>query len=400
MREKISIMLRSPILYLCVIVLGIASGLSGLEFLHSLGFWITQIFIRLFKCISLPIISLSIIVAISSYKANTGMNIVWRKTMVYTVGTTLLAAFVSFFLYKIIHPSLINEQVSQGFTFQPATSYFQHIENLIPNSILTPFLKNQVISVLIISLSVGIATRFIEDAESQQTIVKFFQGAHSVFMVITRFIINIIPLGLFGFISTTLFEMRSGMFLKGLGEYLAIVVLANLVQGIIVLPILLKIHKISPVHMFKVMFKTLSFAFFAKSSVATLPLAMTTVEKKLHVKPEISRFVLPLCTTINMNGCAAFIFTTVIYLMQNNGTEVTSLSMLAWVFIATIAAIGNAGIPMGCFFLSASLLASMNVPIALMGIILPFYSLIDMLETALNVWSDVCVVKIVAQSTN
>ena len=50
---------------------------------------------------------------------------------------------------------------------------------------------------------------------------------------------------------------------------------------------------------------------------------------------------------------------------------------------------------MGCFFLSASLLASMNVPITLMGIILPFYTLIDMLETALNVWSDSCVVKVV-----
>lgn len=65
------------------------------------------------------------------------------------------------------------------------------------------------------------------------------------------------------------------------------------------------------------------------------------------------------------------------------------------VVIATIAAIGNAGVPMGCFFLSASLLASMNVPITLMGIILPFYSLIDMLETALNVWSDSCVAKVV-----
>ena len=71
--------------------------------------------------------------------------------------------------------------------------------------------------------------------------------------------------------------------------------------------------------------------------------------------------------------------------------------MLTWVFIATIAAIGNAGVPMGCFFLSVSLLVSMNVPIVLMGLILPFYSLIDMLETALNVWSDCCVMSVVAK---
>ena len=74
--------------------------------------------------------------------------------------------------------------------------------------------------------------------------------------------------------------------------------------------------------------------------------------------------------------------------MQNAGIEITPMTLVIWVFIATIAAIGNAGVPMGCFFLSASLLASMNVPILLMGIILPFYAVVDMIETTLNVWSD------------
>jgi len=143
------------------------------------------------------------------------------------------------------------------------------------------------------------------------------------------------------------------------------------------------------------MMPALSLAFFSKSSVGTLPVTINTVENNLNVHPTISRFVLPLCTSINMNGCAAFIFTTVVYLLHNNGFELSLASMSLWVVIATVAAIGNAGIPMGCFFLSASLLASMNVPITLLGIILPFYSLIDMLETALNVWSDACVTKVV-----
>lgn len=89
-----------------------------------------------------------------------------------------------------------------------------------------------------------------------------------------------------------------------------------------------------------------------------------------------------------MNGCAAFILVTVVYLMQNAGAEVTLPMLAAWILISTLAAVGNAGVPMGCFFLSASLLASMNVPIMLMGVILPFYAVIDMIETTLNVWSD------------
>jgi Na+/H+-dicarboxylate symporter len=100
-----------------------------------------------------------------------------------------------------------------------------------------------------------------------------------------------------------------------------------------------------------------------------------------------------------MNGCAAFIFTTVVYLMQNADISLSPLMMVSWVFIATLAAVGNAGVPMGCFFLSLSLLVSMNVPIELMGLILPFYSLIDMVETSLNVWSDCCVLNVVAKES-
>ena len=81
--------------------------------------------------------------------------------------------------------------------------------------------------------------------------------------------------------------------------------------------------------------------------------------------------------------------------MQNAGAEITFGTYAAWIIIATIAAVGNAGVPMGCFFLSASLLASMNVPILLMGVILPFYAVIDMIETTLNVWSDSAVAAMV-----
>jgi Na+/H+-dicarboxylate symporter len=85
--------------------------------------------------------------------------------------------------------------------------------------------------------------------------------------------------------------------------------------------------------------------------------------------------------------------------MQNHGIPITYSMMALWIFVSTIAAVGNAGVPMGCFFLSASLLASMDVPITLLGIILPFYSIIDMIETSLNVWSDSCVAKVIHEKS-
>lgn len=117
----------------------------------------------------------------------------------------------------------------------------------------------------------------------------------------------------------------------------------------------------------------------------------------MKVAPRVSRFVLPICTTINMNGCAAFIFITSLFVMQNGGMIPTgSLADIVpfyalWVMLAVISAIGNAGVPMGCYFLTLSLMTGINAPVGIMGIILPIYTIIDMIETAENVWSDSCV---------
>lgn len=393
---KKSIWFSLPVIYALMILLGIYSGLSGVSILQNVGLFIADIFIKIFKCISLPIISLSIIVTLSNYRADGVMRTIWRRTMTYTLATTIVAASISCLLYIFIHPAMVAvvKQTSAALPVEH-TDYWHHIANLFPETIFAPFLDHQVLSVLLLGVVIGIALRFIPDEEARHTLTQFFRGAHGLFMVITRWVVVIIPLGLYGFITSTVVQLQGGMTLKGIGEYLLIVLLANLIQGFVVLPLWLRYQGVKPFVAMRGMLPALSLAFFSKSSVGSLPVTMDTVEKNLHVKPSISRVVLPLCTSINMNGCAAFIFATVVYLMQNHGIVVSYGTMIMWVGIATVAAIGNAGVPMGCFFLSASLLSSMNVPITLMGVILPFYSLIDMVETSLNVWSDSCVVKVV-----
>lgn len=387
---------KSAILYLIAISLGVFSALSGIEFLQTFGLLISDIFIKIFKCISLPIIALSIIVTLSNYSTEESMQKIWQRTIFYTISTTVVAAMVTCGLYLIIKPEnvgLLDSNIIAPVMNQ--TNYIDYLINLIPVNIFSPFLDQQVMGVLLVGMVIGISIRYIKEDEPRHSIQNFFKGAHGIFIIITGWIVNIIPLGLYGFVTATVVQLKDGMEIKGITEYLAIIVLANIVQGFIILPIWLKINKIKPFVTMRAMLPALSLAFFSKSSTGTLPITIETAEKNLGINPKISRFVLPLCTTINMNGCAAFIFATVIFIMQNNGIEITFPTMITWIFIATIAAVGNAGVPMGCFFLSASLLASMNIPITLLGIILPFYSIIDMIETSLNVWSDACVATVV-----
>jgi Na+/H+-dicarboxylate symporter len=384
------------VLYTIVISLGIMSGILNFEWLNNIAVMMSDAFIKIFKCLSLPLISLSMIVTITSYHSDMQMKRISQKTLCYTLVTTVTAAIVACVLYALINPTT-PQMISLGDDIPPIRdiSYLQHISQLIPSHIFEPFMEHNVMSVLLMAIVTGSAIRFIPDSRHREVISSFFQGLHSIFITLTRWVIKIIPLALYSFIAVTVIQLRKGLDISGIGEYLAIVILANAVQGLVVLPLWLRWQGISPFQTMRKVMPALSIAFFSKSSTGTLPMTIQCVEKNLKVSPGIAQFVLPLCTTINMNGCAAFIFSTVIYLSQSHGIEITFMTMISWIIIATIAAIGNAGVPMGCFFLSASLLSSMGVPLTLLGLILPFYSIIDMIETSLNVWSDVCVTQVI-----
>ncbi len=379
--------------YLVAIVLGLVNGLWGSQFWQTAGQFISDIFIRLFRFIAIPIIAVSIISTLATISRSKESGKIFRHTIFYTLFTTVLAASLAAVLFVLYAPANV---ALTGTASQPEAlaniqgqSYFSYIESVIPDNIIAPFLSANVLSVLIIAAAVGIAiAKLPADSKEQNLMITFFTALQSVLFTIVNWIIKILPIGIFGFFTVLAMQMATGVALGGLGVYLATVLTSNFVQMLVILPLILLIRGINPLRVAKGMLPALTVAFFSKSSAGTLPVTMSCAENNLNVRPSVSRFVLPICTTINMNGCAAFILITVVYLMQNAGVDISLGTLLIWIVIATIAAVGNAGVPMGCFFLSASLLASMNVPILLMGVILPFYAVIDAIETTLNVWSD------------
>ena len=353
--------------YFAAIALGVIVGVWGCEISRSVASFLSTVFIKLFKFISIPIIAVSIISTLASLSESQDSGRIFKHTIFYTLLTTLLAAGLAAILYVIFSPANVSmpNEAAPEVAGIAKHSYLDYVQSVIPDNFLTPFQTANVLSVLLISLAVGIAiSKLPVNSKPQEVIYNFMIACQQVLFIMVKWLIVILPLGIFGFVASLAQELSSGIQLGGLATYFIVVIAANLIQMFIVLPAFLLIKGINPIKVAK------------------------GAENNLHIHPEVSRFVLPICTTINMNGCAAFILITVIYLMQNAGIEITPVTMIIWIFIATIAAIGNAGVPMGCFFLSASLLASMNVPILLMGVILPFYAVVDMIETTLNVWSD------------
>lgn len=378
--------------WIAALVIGAGLGMTGNGAINEACNFVATVFTRLFQFIAVPTIALAVITTLAALGAEENTGKIFKHTITYTLLTTFAASFVALALYIVIAPgNLPTEMIGQavGATKKYATlSYYAHFLNVVPNNLVRPFLEGNVLSVLSIAGAVGMGIAYAPKNENREVVLKFIFGAQEVLFTMIRGLMKILPLGIVAFSAQLSAQIEAGVIVGALGKYMAVVMGGNFIQMFIVLPIFLLIRGLNPVHVFRQMSPALAVALFTKSSAATLPVTLASAEMNLKVNKAVSRFVLPICTTINMNGCAAFILVTSLFVLQNGGVELTMGTMLTWVCISVFAAVGNAGVPMGCYFLTLSLVSSMGAPVGVMGIILPIYAVIDMIETAENVWSD------------
>jgi Na+/H+-dicarboxylate symporter len=388
---------QSPLIVLLAMGLGVLTGYSEIPSLVNAANFTSEIFINLLKLISLPIIFLSITSTLSGMKDFSEMKVLGRKVFTYTLGTTLIAATLALILFKVIDPAQTAASLAgQASSVEPhQASYLKYLVAIVPSNFFKAFMENNVIGIAFIAIFFSFAILGLP-APKKEILHNFFSSLFAAVLKMTGYIIKLMPLGIWAFSTILVKDLQQNYnHFNSLVLYLGCVVGANLLQGFVALPILLKAKKISPINTARGFSQALALAFFSKSSNATLPVTIRCAEQKLNVSPKVANVTLSLCSVINMNGCAAFILITTLFVSMSNGLVFNPFEMIAWIFIATIAAVGNAGVPMGCYFLTSAFLLGMDVPLYLMGLILPFYTLLDMLETSLNVWSDGCVAVIV-----
>ena len=394
--EKIFIM-KKTIIWLLALVLGAILGLLGIDWLNATADFVATVYTRLFQLLAVPTIVLAVITTFATFGSN-GSGRIFGHTLLYTLLTTIAAAVVGAVLFVIIAPgnidipSSIQQQVEP---LQQSTSYYDHILSVIPNNIVKPFFEGNVLSLLLLAFAIGIGLSKLPESENKTIITKGLLGLQELLFLLIRWLIFTLPLGIIAFSAQLSAQVSAGVVADSIGKYVLVVLSGNVIQFFVVLPLFLLARGLNPIHVLSKMTPAVLMALFTKSSAATLPVTMDTAENRLGVRKNIARFVLPICTTINMNGCAAFILVTSLFVMQNGGTPLTLSTIVLWVLISVVSAIGNAGVPMGCYFLTLSLMSGIGAPVAILGIILPIYTIIDMVETAENVWSDSCVASMV-----
>jgi Na+/H+-dicarboxylate symporter len=382
------------IMWIGALVVGVILGLLGLEWLNGLMNFVATVYTRLFQLLAVPTIVLAVITTFATFGSK-GTGKIFGRTLTYTLLTTIAAATVGALLYVAIAPgNLPVDTISQGESTvakSPQLTYYDHILNVIPNNIVKPFLEGNVLSLLLLAFAVGIGLSKLPESENKAVVVKGLLGLQELLFLLIRGLIWTLPLGIVAFSAQLSAQVSAGIVADSIGKYVLVVLGGNVIQFFVILPLFLLARGLNPVRVLGGMMPAVLMALFTKSSAATLPVTMESAEQRLGVKKNISRFVLPICTTINMNGCAAFILVTSLFVMQNGGMALTLPTILTWILISVVSAVGNAGVPMGCYFLTLSLMSGVGAPVGILGIILPIYTIIDMIETAENVWSDSCV---------
>ena len=374
--------------------MGAILGLLGIAWLNAAADFVAAVYTRLFQLLAVPTIVLAVITTFATFGAE-GSGRIFGRTLVYTLLTTLAAAVVGALLYVLITPSSLPEGSTIAIEAPSGAvgevSYTAHLLSVIPNNVVKPFLEGNVLSLLLLAFAIGIGLSKLPESENKSVVVKGLLGLQELLFLLIHWLIWTLPLGIVAFSAQLSAQVSAGIVADSIGKYVLVVLGGNVIQFFVVLPLFLLIRGLNPIHVLGRMMPAVLMALFTKSSAATLPVTMETAEKRLGISPKIARFVLPICTTINMNGCAAFILVTSLFVMQNGGTPLTLPTILLWLLISVVSAIGNAGVPMGCYFLTLSLMSGIGAPVAILGIILPIYTIIDMVETAENVWSDSCV---------
>jgi Na+/H+-dicarboxylate symporter len=297
--------MKKTIIWIAALVVGAILGLLGIAWLNEVMNFVATIYTRLFQLLAVPTIVLAVITTFATFGSN-GSGRIFGRTLTYTLLTTFAAAAVGAVLYIVVAPgnlpldTLVDDL--QTSAVSPQTSYLDHIISIIPNNIIKPLFDGNVLSLLLLAFAIGIGLSKLPDSENKAVVTKGLQGLQELLFLLIRWLIWTLPLGIVAFAAQLSAQVSAGVVADSIGKYVLVVLGGNVIQFFIVLPLFLVIRGLNPIRVLGKMMPAVLMALFTKSSAATLPVTMETAENRLGIKKHIARFVLPICTTINMNG--------------------------------------------------------------------------------------------------
>ncbi|XP_059956812.1 excitatory amino acid transporter 3 [Mesoplodon densirostris] len=427
------------------VVLGIAIGLlvrehSKLSNLEKFYFSFPgEILMRMLKLIILPLIVSSMITGVAALDSNISGKIGLRAVFYYFC-TTVIAVILGIVLVVSIKPGIsqkVNEIDRTGSSPEVSSvdAMLDLIRNMFPENlvqacfqlykttreevkhpdepgtntteasvtaIMTTISKNKtkeykiigmysdginVLGLIVFCLVFGIVIG--KMGERGQILVDFFSALSDATMKIVQIIMCYMPVGILFLIAGKIMEVEDWQIFRKLGLYMATVLSGLAIHSIVILPLMyFVIVRKNPFRFALGMAQALLTALMISSSSATLPVTFRCAEEKNRVDKRITRFVLPIGATINMDGTALYEAVAAVFIAQLNDLDLSIGQIVTISVTATAASIGAAGVPQAGLVTMVIVLSAVGLPTEDVTLIIAVDWFLDRFRTMVNVLGD------------
>ncbi|HJL01354.1 MAG TPA: dicarboxylate/amino acid:cation symporter [Polyangiaceae bacterium LLY-WYZ-15_(1-7)] len=394
------------------------------------------IFLRLLQMLVVPLIVSSLISGVTGMGDLRALGRLGGRTIVFYLSTSALAILTGVLLVNLLNPGAGADlgllEAGAGAHAAPEVAASDHglgamlweqLTSMIPKNPLQAAAEGDMLGIIFFSIVLGVFISFVEhgkEAEGEEgegpyresdaprddedarhrknaaLVRRFWEGFFEVMMRMTLAVIQLAPIGVFGFMLYAAAGHGLSAF-EALGMYALTVFIALCVHAFVTLPLILRVfggH--SPLAHAKAMTPALLTAFSTASSNGTLPLTMRCVEES-GVPSRVGSFVLPLGATINMDGTALYEVVAVLFIAQVYGMDLDLSQQLVVATTALLASVGAAGIPHAGTVMMVVVLSAVGLPTTAVGLILAVDRILDMCRTTVNVWSDSAAAVVVAR---
>jgi solute carrier family 1 (high affinity glutamate transporter) protein 1 len=388
---------RTNNLILVGIVLGVvlalvSVGLFG-EAMVSVE-WLGELFLTALKMIIVPLVMASMIVGITGLGDVRRLGRVGGLTILYYALTTGTAVALGIVLVNLFQPGtgleLGGVTAPERVMAKQELGFSDILLSFVSDNVFKAMAEMDMLPIIVFSLILGGILTTV--GRAGEPVIAFFSGLNEAIMKMVHLLMLFAPVGVFGLVAGRFARAGDlGELLKGLGEYMATVLVGLAIHGLILLPLALWFFgKRSPLQYLFNMTPALLTAFSTASSSATLPLTIECVEEKNRVSRRAAYFVLPLGATVNMDGTALYESVAAIFIAQVVGIDLSFTQQILIFLTATLAAIGAAGIPEAGLVTMVIVLRAVGLPLEGIGLILAVDWLLDRFRTTVNVWGDAC----------
>ena len=382
------------------IVIGMILGITvGLIFgedavvLKPIG----SFFVNTIKMLIVPLVFCSIIVGITSMQDTNKMGRIGFKAIMFYLISTAVAITIGLVLGHVLQPGaglgLVAQQVE---VVKETSSLVDTLVALVPTNPVSALAQGHILQIIVFAVALGVSLTLI--GEKGKPAVALFESLAEAMYKLTDLVMKLAPYGVFALMAWVAGKFGLALLLP-LVKVIGAVYLGSILHVLgVYSALILFIAKLSPVQYFRGIVDAQVVAFTTTSSAGTLPVSMKCARENLGVSKGVSSFVLPLGTTINMDGTALYQGVTTLFVAQAFGIDLGMPEYITIILTATLASIGTAGVPGAGLIMLTLVLTTVGLPVEGVALIAGIDRILDMARTTVNISGDIAASVIIAKS--